>query len=100
MWHFYIDSTLILHIIETRIGRLKEVTLGADIDKGESFQTVVNSGSWFAASVIILSLVFFFVGIDKIITGIFIDHKARFATIGLGILTTILAGLSMAYRVA
>jgi uncharacterized membrane protein HdeD (DUF308 family) len=44
--------------------------------------------------------VLFFVGIEKIITGIFIAHKARFATIGLGILTIILAGLAMAYPVA
>jgi len=44
--------------------------------------------------------VLFFVGIEKIITGIFIAHKARFVTIGLGILTIILAGLAMAYPVA
>jgi uncharacterized membrane protein HdeD (DUF308 family) len=44
--------------------------------------------------------VLFFAGIEKIITGIFIAHKARFATIGLGILTIILAGLAMAYPVA
>jgi uncharacterized membrane protein HdeD (DUF308 family) len=50
--------------------------------------------------VILLSIVLFFVGIEKIITGIFIAHKARFATIGLGILTIILAGLAMAYPVA
>jgi len=41
-----------------------------------------------------------FTGIEEVITGIFIAHKARFATIGLGILTIILAGLAMAYPVA
>jgi hypothetical protein len=43
---------------------------------------------------------FFFLGIEKIITGIFIAHKARFATIGLGSFTIILAGFAMAYPVA
>jgi uncharacterized protein len=50
MWHFYTGSSLTLHIIEAN-GRLNEVRLGADIDKGESFQAVVKSNSWFAASV-------------------------------------------------
>jgi uncharacterized membrane protein HdeD (DUF308 family) len=57
-------------------------------------------GLTFLSLVILLSVVLFFVGIEKIITGIFIAHKARFATIGLGILTIILAGLAMAYPVA
>jgi hypothetical protein len=37
--------------------------------------------------IILLSIVLFFVSIEKIITGIFIAHKAHLATIGLGILT-------------
>ncbi len=53
LWHFYAGSSLTLHIIESRTGRLKEVRLGTDIDNRESFQAVVNSGSWFAASVIV-----------------------------------------------
>lgn len=57
-------------------------------------------GLTFLSLVILLSVVLFFVGIEKVITGIFIAHKARFATIGLGILTIILAGLAMAYPVA
>ena len=57
-------------------------------------------GLTFLSLVVLLSVVLFFVGIEKIITGIFIAHKARFATIGLGILTIILAGLAMAYPVA
>jgi uncharacterized membrane protein HdeD (DUF308 family) len=49
-------------------------------------------GLTFLSLVILLSVVLFFVGIERIITGISIAHKARFATIGLGILTIILAG--------
>ena len=51
IWHFYAGSSLSLHIIETRSRRLQEVKLGADVDNGGSFQTVVKSGYWFAASV-------------------------------------------------
>src|SRR6266487_3332832 len=54
-------------------------------------------GLTFLFLVILISVVLFFVGIEKIITGIFISHKSRFATIGLGILTIILAGLAMAF---
>ncbi|MGB8936184.1 MAG: cupin domain-containing protein [Candidatus Nitrosopolaris sp.] len=50
LWHFYAGSSLTLHIIETD-GRLNEVRLGHDIDNKETFQGVVKSGSWFAASI-------------------------------------------------
>ena len=39
-----------LHIIEAD-GTLKEVILGTNIENGETFQAIVKSGSWFAASV-------------------------------------------------
>ena len=57
-------------------------------------------GLTFLSLVILISVVLFFVGVEKIITGIFIAHKSRFATIGLGILTIILAGLAMAFPIA
>jgi uncharacterized membrane protein HdeD (DUF308 family) len=57
-------------------------------------------GLAFLFIVILISIVLFFVGIEKIISGIFIAHRSRFATIGLGILTIILAGLAMAFPVA
>jgi len=50
LWHFYAGSSLTLHIIE-RDGRLNEVRLGEDIDNKETFQALVKSGSWFAASI-------------------------------------------------
>jgi uncharacterized protein len=52
LWHFYAGSSLTLHIIESGSGRLKELKLGADVDKGESFQIIVKSSSWFAASIV------------------------------------------------
>jgi uncharacterized membrane protein HdeD (DUF308 family) len=54
----------------------------------------------FLSVVILISVVLFFVGIEKILTGIFIEYKTRFGTIGLRILTIILAGLAMAFPVA
>lgn len=54
----------------------------------------------FLSVVVLISVVLFFVGIEKILSGIFIEHRLRFATIGLGILTIILAGLAMAFPVA
>jgi len=57
-------------------------------------------GLTFLTLVILVSIVLFVVGIEKIITGIFIAHKSRFATIGLGILTIILAGLALSFPMA
>lgn len=49
-WHFYVGSSITLHIIKTD-GTLNEVKLGVNFDDNEMFQAVVSSGSWFAASV-------------------------------------------------
>ena len=37
--------------------------------------------------VILLAVVLIFVGIEKIIGGIFIQHKSRWATVGLGVIS-------------
>ena len=50
LWHFYAGSSLTLYIIGTD-GKLNKIRLGTDIDSGETFQGVVKSGSWFAASI-------------------------------------------------
>lgn len=47
--------------------------------------------------IVLLSIVLFIVGIEKIITGIFLPIKGRWATIGLGILVLIFAGLAISY---
>jgi predicted cupin superfamily sugar epimerase len=54
MWHFYAGSSLSLHVIEGDGDdniRLNEIRLGSNIDNKETFQAVIKSGSWFAASV-------------------------------------------------
>jgi len=46
-----------------------------------------------------LSLLFFIVGIEKIITGIFFKSSYRFVSIGLGVIVLILSGLALAFPV-
>ena len=46
--------------------------------------------------VIILAIALLIVGIEKVISGIFFEHKSRFAAIGLGILVIILAIIALA----
>ena len=50
VWHFYAGSPLTIHIIDQQ-GHYSALKLGNDFEKGESFQTVVPAGCWFAASV-------------------------------------------------
>ena len=49
----------------------------------------------FLAVIVILAIILFIVGIEKIITGIFLPVKGRWATIGFGILVLIFAGLAI-----
>ena len=49
--------------------------------------------------VILRAIVLIFVGIEKIISGIFVQHKARWATVGLGVIVIILASIALAFPV-
>jgi uncharacterized membrane protein HdeD (DUF308 family) len=51
----------------------------------------------FVAVVFILAIILFVVGIERIISGIFLQVRGRWTMIGLGILALIFAGLVMAY---
>jgi len=50
LWHFYTGVSLTIHIID-RNSRYFQVKLGNDFDNGEVFQTVVNAGYWFGATI-------------------------------------------------
>jgi uncharacterized membrane protein HdeD (DUF308 family) len=50
--------------------------------------------------VTILAIIFIIVGIEKVISGIFVPSGSRWATIGLGILVIILASIALAFPVA
>ena len=49
---------------------------------------------------ILIAIILVITGFEKTITGLFIAHNLRFFTIGLGILTIILAGLALTYPIA
>ena len=60
---------------------------------------IVFPGLTLVSLVIILAIVLLLVGIEKVIGGIFFQHKSRFAAIGLGILVIILAIIALAFPV-
>lgn len=61
---------------------------------------IVFPGIFLVSLVIVLAIVLIFIGIEKIITGIFIEHKSKWATIGLGVLVIIIASIALAFPVA
>lgn len=60
---------------------------------------IVFPGVTVVSIVIILAIILLIVGIEKVISGIFFEHKSRFAAIGLGILVIILAIIALAFPV-
>jgi uncharacterized membrane protein HdeD (DUF308 family) len=51
----------------------------------------------FQAAIIVLGIILLIVGIEKIITGIFLPVKGKWATIGFGILVLIFAGFVLSF---
>jgi uncharacterized membrane protein HdeD (DUF308 family) len=51
----------------------------------------------FLAAVVVLGIILFIVGIEKIITGIFLPIKGKWATIGLGMLVLLFAALAVSF---
>ena len=64
-----------------------------------SLFVIANPGLATITLVYFVSLLFFIVGIEEIITGIFSKSKSRLASIGLGVLVLILAGLALTFPV-
>jgi uncharacterized membrane protein HdeD (DUF308 family) len=62
-----------------------------------SIYALAYPGAAFVSLVLILGIILFIVGIEKIISGIFLPVKGRGATIGLGILVLIFAGFVIAF---
>ena len=78
--------------------RLAQIILGA-LAIIVSLLVIANPGLATITLVYFVSLLFFIVGIEEIITGIFSKSKSRLASIGLGVLVLILAGLALAFPV-
>jgi predicted cupin superfamily sugar epimerase len=49
LWHFYYGDPLVVYEIG-HSGRLTEHVLGPDPEAGQTFQTTVTAGSWFASA--------------------------------------------------
>lgn len=62
-----------------------------------SIYALAYPGDAFVSLVRILGIILFIVGIEKIISGIFVPIKGRWATIGLGILVLIFAGFVIGF---
>ena len=62
-----------------------------------SIYALAYPGAAFVSLVLILGIILFIVGIEKIISGILLPNKGRWATIGLGILVLIFAGFVIAF---
>jgi uncharacterized membrane protein HdeD (DUF308 family) len=60
---------------------------------------IVFPGITLVTLVTILAIIFLIVGIEKVISGIFIPSGSRWATVGLGILVIILASIALAFPV-
>ena len=62
-----------------------------------SILALVTPAAAFVSIVWVLAIILFFVGIERVISGIFLPGKHRFYSIGLGILILILAGIAISY---
>lgn len=62
-----------------------------------SIYALANPGAAFVSIVFILGIILLIIGIEKIIAGIFLPIRGKGASIGLGILVLIFAGLVLAF---
>lgn len=60
---------------------------------------IIFPGITLVSLVFILAIIFLIIGIERVISGIFIPSGSRWGTIGLGILVIILASIALAYPV-
>ena len=61
---------------------------------------LTNPGLTILSLIILIAIILVIAGFENVITGLFIAHKLEFFTVGLGVLTIILAGLALAYPIA
>jgi uncharacterized membrane protein HdeD (DUF308 family) len=64
-----------------------------------SIYAIVFPGITLVSLVWILAIIFLVVGIERVISGIFVSSGSRWGTIGLGILVIILASIALAFPV-
>ena len=76
--------------------RLLEIGLGA-VTIILSILALVYPAEAFVSIVWLLAIILLFVGVERVIVGIFLPGRSRLSSIGLGVLILILAGIAMAY---
>jgi len=76
--------------------RALQIGLGAIII-ALSIWALLTPADAFVLIVRLLAIILFFVGIERVVSGIFLPGKQRFYSIGLGILILILAGIAITY---
>ena len=62
-----------------------------------SILALVTPAAAFVSIVWLLAIILFFVGIERVIVGIFLPGRSRWSSIGLGVLILILAGIAISY---
>lgn len=102
--YIYIDQCYSSIKLETTIDKSPRWMRAIQIGLGAlaiifSIIALVLPGLTILSLVIILAITLIVTGIEKIISGLFILHKSRFLTVGLGILTIIIAGIALAYPI-
>jgi len=76
--------------------RAVQIGLGAIII-ALSILALVTPAAAFVSIVWVLAIILFFVGIERVISGIFLPGRSRWTSIGLGVLILILAGIAISY---
>ena len=76
--------------------RALQIGLGAIII-ALSIWVLLSPADAFVLIVRLLALILFFVGIERVISGIFLPGRSRWSSIGLGVLILILAGIAISY---
>ena len=64
-----------------------------------SILVLIHPGITVVSIIIIIAIILLFVGIEKILSGIFIANKSRWGSVGLGVLAVILALIALAFPV-
>jgi uncharacterized membrane protein HdeD (DUF308 family) len=64
-----------------------------------SILVLIHPGITVVSIIIIIAIILLFVGVEKILSGIFVTNKSRWGSIGLGVLAIILALIALAFPI-
>jgi uncharacterized membrane protein HdeD (DUF308 family) len=64
-----------------------------------SILVLIHPGITVVSIIIIIAIILLFVGVEKILSGIFVANKSRWGSVGLGVLAIILALIALAFPI-